>query len=89
MVGAPAKPNLSSVKEGLVFLKGKRNIQMTFYLDLVAMIFGMPRALFPAIALLWYGESAVSTAAIVGLLTAAPALGAALSAIFSGPLQRI
>ena len=89
MVGAPAKPNLSSVKEGLVFLKGKRNIQMTFYLDLVAMIFGMPRALFPAIALLWYGDSAVTTAAIVGLLTAAPALGAALSAIFSGPLQRI
>jgi MFS family permease len=89
MEGAPLKPNLSSVKEGLGFLKGKRNIQMTFYLDLVAMIFGMPRALFPAIALLWYSDSAISTAAIVGLLTAAPALGAALSAIFSGPLQRI
>jgi MFS family permease len=89
MEGAPLKPNLSSVKEGLVFLKGKRNIQMTFYVDLVAMIFGMPRALFPAIALLWYSDSAVSTAAIVGLLTAAPAFGAALSAIFSGPLQRI
>lgn len=89
MEGAPLKPNLSSVKEGLVFLKGKRNVQMTFYLDLSAMIFGMPRALFPAIALLWYGDSGVSTAAIVGLLTAAPALGAALSAIFSGPLQRI
>ena len=89
MEGAPLKPNLSSVKEGLVFLKGKRNVQMTFYLDLSAMIFGMPRALFPAIALLWYGGSGVSTAAIVGLLTAAPALGAALSAIFSGPLQRV
>jgi len=89
MEGAPLKPNLSSVKDGLVFLKGKRNIQMTFYLDLVAMIFGMPRALFPAIALLWYSDSAVSTAAIVGLLTAAPALGAAISAIFSGPLERI
>ena len=89
MEGAPLKPNFSSVKEGLVFLKGKRNVQMTFYLDLSAMIFGMPRALFPAIALLWYGGSGVSTAAIVGLLTAAPALGAALSAIFSGPLQRV
>jgi len=89
MEGAPLKPNLSSVNDGLVFLKGKRNIQMTFYLDLAAMIFGMPRALFPAIALLWYSDSAVSTAAIVGLLTAAPALGAAISAIFSGPLERI
>ena len=89
MAGAPAKPNLTSVKEGLRFLKGKRNIQTSFYLDLVAMIFGMPRALFPAIALLWYGDSAVSTASVVGLLTAAPAFGAALSAIFSGPLQRI
>ena len=89
MAGAPLKPNLSSVKDGLRFLKGKRNIQMTFYVDLVAMIFGMPRALFPAIALLWYGGSGISTAAVVGLLTAAPALGAALSAIFSGPLQGI
>jgi len=89
MEGAPLKPNLSSVKDGLVFLKGKRNIQMTFYLDLAAMIFGMPRALFPAIALLWYSDSEISTAAIVGLLTAAPALGAAISAIFSGPLERI
>ena len=89
MAGAPLKPNLSSVKDGLTFLKGKRNIQMTFYVDLVAMIFGMPRALFPAIALLWYDDSAMSTAAIVGLLTAAPAFGAALSAVFSGPLQRI
>ncbi len=89
MAGAPSKPNLSSVKEGLSFLKGKRNVQMSFYLDIVAMVFGLPRALFPAIALHWYGTSIASSAAIVGMLTAAPALGAAISAIFSGPLHRI
>ena len=36
--------------EGLRFLKGKRNLQMSFYVDIAAMVFGMPRALFPAIA---------------------------------------
>lgn len=88
LAGAPSRPGLASVKVGLDFLRGKRNLQMSFYVDIVAMVFGMPRALFPAIAAHWYGDSMGSTAARVGLLTAAPALGAALSAIFSGPLMR-
>jgi len=87
--GAPKRPGLASVKEGLVFLKGKRNIQMTFYLDIVAMVFGLPRALFPAIALHWYGDSVGTAAFRVGLLSAAPAFGAAISALFSAPLNRI
>lgn len=87
--GAPSRPGLSSVKEGFAFLKGKRNIQMTFYADIVAMVFGLPRALFPAIAYHWYSDSIGSTAMRVGLLTAAPAFGAAISAIVSGPLTRV
>ncbi len=87
--GAPARPGLASVKEGFAFLKGKRNIQMTFYADIVAMVFGLPRALFPAIAHEWYSDSIGTTAARVGMLTAAPAFGAAISAIFSGPLTRV
>ena len=89
MAGAPSKPGLASVKEGLSFLRGKPNIQMTFYVDIVAMVFGMPRALFPAIAMHWYGDSLGSAAARVGLLAAAPAFGAAVVAVFSGPLIRI
>ena len=79
----------SAVKEGFVFLRGKRNLQMTFYEDLIAMVFGMPRALFPAIAAQWYGGSVRDVATVLGLLAAAPALGAVLSGIFSGPLGRV
>ena len=85
--GAPR--GWASVLEGLRFLKGKRNLQMTFYLDLVAMVFGMPRALFPAIATMWYGGSVADVALVVGLLSAAPAVGAFFASVFSGPLGRI
>ena len=79
----------AAVKEGFVFLKGKRNLQMTFYEDIIAMVFGMPRALFPAIAAQWYGGSVRDVATVLGLLAAAPALGALLSGVFSGPLGRV
>jgi MFS family permease len=79
----------AAVKEGFVFLKGKRNLQMTFYEDIIAMVFGMPRALFPAIAAQWYGGSVRDVATVLGMLAAAPALGALLSGVFSGPLGRV
>ena len=74
-----------SVKEGFVFMRGKINLQMTFYQDIAAMVFGMPRALFPAIAALWFGGSTQEIAFTLGLLTAAPALGGLISGVFSGP----
>jgi len=83
---ADASRGWKSVKEGFEFLRGKINLQMTFYQDLVAMVFGMPRALFPAIAALWFGGTTQDIAFTLGLLTAAPALGGLISGIFSGPL---
>jgi len=79
----------ASVREGFAFLRGKRNLQMTFYLDMVAMVFGMPRALFPAIAAQWYGGSTADIALVLGLLSAAPAAGALLSGVLSGWLARV
>lgn len=79
----------TAVKEGFAFLKGKLNLQMTFYEDLVAMVFGMPRALFPAIAAQWYGGSTRDVALVLGLLSAAPAAGALVSGVVSGPLGRV
>ena len=79
----------ASVREGLAFLRGKRNLQMTFYEDIIAMVFGMPRALFPAIAVLWYGGSTSQAALALGLLSAAPAVGALLSSVLSGPVGRV
>ncbi|TAK71015.1 MAG: MFS transporter [Actinomycetota bacterium] len=79
----------ASVMEGLRFLKGRRNLQMSFYLDIVAMVFGMPRALFPAIAADWYGGDPRAVAVIVGLLSASPAIGAVLIGVLSGPLTQV
>jgi MFS family permease len=78
-----------SVWDGIRFLKGKRNLQMSFYLDIVAMVFGMPRALFPAIATAWYGGSLADVALIVGLLSAAPAVGSITATVLSGPLGKV
>jgi hypothetical protein len=43
------------VLEGLRFLRSRQVLLMTFVVDLVAMVFAMPRALFPALAEQVYG----------------------------------
>ncbi|HET7901997.1 MAG TPA: MFS transporter, partial [Candidatus Nanopelagicales bacterium] len=83
------KAGWAAVKDGITFLKGKKNLQMSFYVDIAAMVFGMPRALFPAIAVGLFPHDPRMAATAVGLLSAAPALGAALSGIFSGPLGHV
>lgn len=75
----------ASVLDGLRFLAGRPNLRTTFVSDLCAMIFASPRALFPAIAVLWYGGDART----VGLLVAAPAVGALLGGVLSGWQSRI
>lgn len=79
----------ASVRQGFEFLRGKRNLQMTFYQDIVAMVFGMPRALFPAIAAQWYGGTTAEIALVLGLLSAAPAAGALISGVLSGWLATV
>jgi MFS family permease len=76
---------LAAVKEGFAFLKGRRVLQSTFVIDLIAMIFGMPRALFPVLALDVFRAGASG----VGLLFAAPAAGALLGAAASGWVKRV
>jgi len=85
----PTKAGWAAVKDGLTFLRGKKNLQMSFYVDMAAMVFGMPRALFPAIAAAMYPYDPRMAATAVGLLSAAPAVGAAVSGIFSGPLGHV
>ncbi len=75
----------ASVVDGLRFLATRPNVRMTFFADLSAMVLAQPRALFPAVAALWYGGDART----VGLLAAAPAVGAVLGGTFSGWLGRI
>ena len=87
--GQRPKAGWSAVRDGLVFLRDKRNLTMTFYLDLVAMVFGMPRSLFPAIATSWFGGTTAQTALVLGLLSGAAAIGAFASSVFSGPLGSV
>ena len=83
------KAGWGAVREAFAFLRGKHNLQMTFYEDIIAMVFGMPRALFPAIAAHWYGGALGDIALVLGLLSAAPAVGAFGSSVFSGSLGRV
>jgi MFS family permease len=86
---ATTRAGWAAVKDGLVFLKGRQNLQMSFYVDIVAMVFGMPRALFPAIAVGLFPDDPRMAATAVGLLAAAPAVGAVVSGVFSGPLGQV
>ncbi|MGW1767868.1 MFS transporter [Streptomyces sp. NPDC002073] len=82
---ADDKRGRASVLDGLRFLATRPNIRMTFFTDMCAMVLAHPRALFPAVAVLWYGGDAKT----VGLLVAAPAVGALLGGLFSGWQGRI
>jgi MFS family permease len=75
---------LDSIREGLRFLEGKPVLQSTFTFDLNAMIFGMPMALFPAMAFRLGGG-----AKSVGLLYAAPYAGSMLITLLSGRAKHI
>lgn len=87
--GERPRAGWASVRQGFDFLRGKKNLQMTFYQDIVAMVFGMPRALFPAIAAQWYGGTTAEIALVLGLLSAAPAAGALISGVLSGWLATV
>jgi hypothetical protein len=80
-----AKTGWAAVREGFAFLKGRRVLQSTFAIDIVAMVFGMPRALFPILALSQFhrGEG------VVGLLFAAPAVGALMGALTTGWVKHV
>ncbi len=78
--GGGQKFGWDSIKEGFAFLRGRRVLQANFVVDLNAMIFGMPQALFPVIGT----EVLGGDASTVGLLYAAPGAGALLGALTSG-----
>jgi MFS family permease len=80
-----ARPSLETVREGLRFVRRRRVVLSTFVVDLVAMVFGMPTSLFPALALDVFGVGPAG----VGLMTAAPAAGALIGAATSGWVGRI
>ena len=82
---APPRAGIASVLDGLRFLGTRPNVRMTFLADFCAMILAMPRALFPAVAVLAFGGGART----VGFMASAVAVGSIVAMVFSGRLGHL
>lgn len=76
------RPSLKSVVEGIHYAWRRKEILGTYLIDMNAMFFGMPSALFPAIA-------ATYGAGTVGFFYAAPSVGALCATLSSGWTKKI
>jgi predicted MFS family arabinose efflux permease len=83
--GAATRPGWRSTLEGLRFVRRTQPVLGAYVIDVNAMVFGMPRALFPALAATVFGGGATT----VGLLYAAPGAGALLGALTTGWVGRV
>ncbi len=79
----PAESALGSIAEGLRYAKSRPELIGTYVIDIVAMIFAMPMALFPLMAEQWSGATAA------GWLYSAMAIGSLVMTLFSGWAKRV
>lgn len=77
------RPSIERVREGFRYARSRQDLTGTYVVDFFAMFFGMPMALFPAMAERFGGEAAL------GVLYAAPAIGSFLATVTSGWITRI
>lgn len=82
--GGQAVPGIQAVLGGLRFVRHHPVLSILLLADLNATVFGMPLALFPAIAVTRFGGLQN-----VGFLYAGPAIGGFVAAAFSGPLEHV
>jgi MFS family permease len=78
-----ARPGLSSIGEGLAYARSRPELVGTYLVDIIAMTFAMPMALFPAVAQPWGGARAA------GWLYSAMAIGSFVVTLFSGWSGRV
>jgi MFS family permease len=76
---------LRAMGDGWRYVRSHATAQAVYLVDLNAMVFGLPRALFPAVALTLYHGGPRT----LGLLYAAPGAGALLMAVLTGWLERV
>ena len=77
------RPSLRRIKEGVKYARSRQELMGTYLIDMNAMFFGMPNALFPALAFRYGGAS------VLGLLLAAPAVGSLAAVATSGWSSRV
>jgi MFS family permease len=80
---ADKKSVVDDIREGLQFAWKTQSLMGTYIVDIVAMTFAFPLALFPALAPQW-GDSK-----ILGWLFSAMAIGGLLMTLFSGSAEKI
>jgi MFS family permease len=71
------RPSIAAVFEGFQYARSRQELIGTYVVDFTAMVFGMPLALFPALSDRLGGPS------VLGLLYAAPAVGALAASLTS------
>jgi MFS family permease len=76
-------PSVGAVLEGVRYAASRQELVGTYLVDMNAMFFGMPLALFPALAKRYGGPE------VLGLLYAAPAVGSIVVATTSGWARRV
>jgi MFS family permease len=77
------RASLARVLEGFRYARSRQELVGTYVVDFVAMVFGMPLALFPAISDRFGGAEAL------GVLYAAPAIGALIAGVTSRWTHRV
>ncbi len=82
--GAQREPVVQSIRRGLAYVVQQRVLLGSFAADIVAMVFGMRRALYPVLATSVFNSGAVG----LGLLSSAPAVGAVVAALTAGWVGR-
>ncbi|QBF44927.1 MFS transporter [Janibacter limosus] len=85
---AGSSPGLRSVIDGFVYLATQPVLLMSFVVDLIAMVFGMPRALIPEMAHVDFGGPSEGGLAFALLFAAMP-IGAFLGGVMSGWVSRV
>jgi MFS family permease len=86
--GTTGTLGISAVVDGFRYLGGHPVLLMSFLVDIIAMVFGMPRALFPEIAHLSFGGPEGGGLAFALLFAGIP-IGAVLGGVFSGWVSRV
>ncbi|WP_155336903.1 MFS transporter [Acrocarpospora corrugata] len=84
-LGEVTAPGLGAVAGGLRYIMATPVVLMSFVVDIIAMSFAMPRALYPEMTALRFGGSGIA----YGWLSAAIALGAVVGGVFSGWVGRV
>lgn len=82
----PRRAGWREVAAGFRYITARRVLLLSFLADIVAMVFGMPRALFPQLAATTYAPWGEGLA--LGLLFAAIPIGAVAGGLFSGTFSR-